>query len=227
MSQLRLVLFDLDGTLADTAGDIARATNVVLEEAGRPPLTTTAVRALVSSGARAILRAGFETPPDEAEMERMVARLFDHYAVKPAADTRAFPGMPELIGAVAGQGAIWGVVTNKPARLAIPVVSALNLAPAAVCVIGGDSLAQRKPDPLPLVVACERAGVVPSEAIYIGDAEIDVRAAHGAGMEIAIAGFGYAPPVSEALRWGADFYFARVDELAHALLERLPAPDRA
>lgn len=223
MSALRLVLFDLDGTLADTAADIASAANRMLADAGRPLLSEDAVRSLVSSGARAIVRAGFASAPEDGEMERLVSRLFDYYAEQPAARTRPFPGLGEVIAEVGAGGLAWAVVTNKPERIATPIVSALGLRPDALFVIGGDSLPRRKPDPLPLLAACARAGVAPSEALYVGDAQIDVEAARAAGMEVAVAGFGYAPSRPEVAAWGPHLYLASVAELGRELSRRLSA----
>lgn len=204
----KLVLFDLDGTLADTAVDIARATNRVLVEAGRPPLALGEVRARVSFGARALLRTGFDSPLTDPELERLLAQLFRYYAETPAIDTAVFPGLAELIREFATAGSRWGVVTNKPEALAVPIVAALGLEPAPVCIIGGDTSARKKPDPLPLREACRRAGVAPSETIYVGDAEIDARAASAAGMPLAVAGFGYAPARAETQSWCGNIRYA-------------------
>lgn len=224
MTSLRLVLFDLDGTLADTAPDIARATNRVLAEIGRPQLPLDRVRRTVSSGARALLRAGFEdTPPDDDELDRLVGRLFEHYAASPADETTVFAGLREMIGELGNRGAGWSVVTNKPERLARPIVTALDLAPPPGSVIGGDTLSARKPDALPLVAACRQAGIDVSQAIYVGDAEIDVRAARAAGMPVAIAGFGYAPDPATVQTWNPDVIAADVAELREFLLARIAA----
>lgn len=220
---LGLVLFDLDGTLADTAPDIARALNLALAEARIPPLALAEVRARVSAGARAVVTAAFAAAPAPERLEALVDRLFAHYADAPAAATRAFPGMDRLVAQIAARGARWGVVTNKPERLAVPIVAALGLRPEPLLVIGGDSLAQRKPHPLPLLTACQRAGTAVTEALYVGDAEIDVRAARSAGMPVAIAGFGYAPGADEAAAWGPDLYAHDVEELWRHLAARLPA----
>lgn len=218
MNALQLALFDLDGTLADTAPDIAVALNLTLAEAGRPPLALETVRGLVSRGARGLLRAGFSTLPDETEMDRLLDRLFAVYAEAPTKQTTIFPGLAELIAQLGDSGVRWGVVTNKPAALAEPIVTALGLTPAPICVIGGDSYARKKPDPLPLLEACRIANVASTRAIYIGDAEVDARAAHAAGMPLVIAGFGYAPERKTALLdWGAEHYAASVQELAQIL----------
>ncbi|MGH8426719.1 MAG: HAD-IA family hydrolase [Gammaproteobacteria bacterium] len=220
---LRLALFDLDGTLADTAPDIARAVNLALSEIGRPPLALTTVRSLVSSGARALLRAGLDgAAPADADMERLLERLFAYYGEAPVVKTRVFSGLKPLIAELAESGIAWGVVSNKPIRLVEPIVVALGLAPAPVCVIGGDSLARKKPDPLPLLTACERASVEPGETIYVGDAEIDVLAARAAAMRVVIAGFGYAPPAAEVARWNPqpEFYVPTVAKLGRVLICR-------
>lgn len=210
---LRMVLFDLDGTLADTAEDIARATNLALAEDGQPPLTVARVRALVSSGARRLLAAGFDGNASETDIDRLTARLFAHYAERPAVHTHVFGGLDLLIGEFAACDLSWGIVSNKPIALVRPIVDALKLTPAPVCILGGDSVAAKKPDPLPLLHACETAGVPPGETLYVGDAEIDVRAAQAAGMPVAIVGFGYAPNEATVRTWQPDYYANSVAEL--------------
>lgn len=217
---LRLVLFDLDGTLADTAKDIALATNLALAEDGRPPLTVAQVRALVSSGARKLLASSVDGAASEADIDRLSARLFVHYGERPAIHTRVFAGLDTLIGEFAALDLAWGVVSNKPVALVRPIVAALNLTPAPVCVLGGDSLNAKKPTPLPLLHACRAAGVLPAETLYVGDAEIDVLAAQAAGMPIAIVGFGYAPEEATVRTWHPDCYAGSVAALRHFVLSR-------
>ncbi len=198
----RLVLFDLDGTLADTAPDIARVTNQVLAEAGRPPLSLSQVRATVSFGARALLLSGFDKTPEEIYIQQLLGKLFLLYSKEPSRETRAFPGLAELISSMAGHDILWGVVTNKPAALAAPIVAALGVAPPPACLIGGDTFPRKKPDPMPLIEACRQVGVTPDEAFYVGDANIDAQAAGAAGLPFVVAGFGYAPPRSAVRSWG-------------------------
>jgi phosphoglycolate phosphatase len=220
----RLVLFDLDGTLADTAPDIARATNRVLAEAGRPPLSLAEVRATVSFGARALIRTGFDQEPDKTIIEQLVSRLFEIYSQSPSRKTRLFAGLAELIGELTANGLRWGVVTNKPESLAVPIVEALGIKSDPVCIIGGDSLPRKKPDPLPLLEGCRRAGAPPTEAVYVGDAEIDAKAASAANMPLVIAGFGYAPEREATRAWGNSTYAANVETLARVLgLRKVPA----
>ncbi len=204
---LQLVLFDLDGTLADTAVDIARATNLALAEAGRPPLSIEHVRERVSMGARRLIASSYAAgETDEAEIDHLTGRLFAHYAEEPARHTRVFEGLDQLVGDLGRMGIAWGVVSNKPEALVQPIVTALALRPAPLCMMGGDSTPRKKPDPLPLLHACEQAGVPPTRALYVGDAEIDVRAARAAGMPVAIAGFGYAPGAGVVSDWSPDCY---------------------
>lgn len=211
---LELVLFDLDGTLADTAADIARATNLALAEIQRPPLSEAHVRKLVSLGARRVLSSSYaDDDVDLATLDRLTESLFAHYAEKPAARTRVFEGLDGLLDDLGRAGLSWGVVSNKPVALVRPIVAALALDPDPVCVLGGDSTVRKKPDPLPLLHACELAGISPARALYVGDAEIDVQAARAAGMPVAIAGFGYAPDAGRVAAWRPDFYADSVDAL--------------
>jgi len=204
---LQLVLFDLDGTLADTAVDIARATNLALAEAGRPPLSIEHVRARVSMGARRLIVSSYaEGEASEDEIDHLTKRLFAHYSEVPARHTRIFEGLDDLLGDLGRIDVPWGVVSNKPEALVQPIVTAMALDPAPICMMGGDSTPRKKPDPLPLLHACEIAGATPARTLYIGDAEIDVQAARAAGMPVAIAGFGYAPDAGVVRTWGPDCY---------------------
>ncbi len=198
---LRAVLFDLDGTLLDTAADLARALNALLTEAGRGPLPFDEIRGYVSHGSVALVRLGFP----EASTEEQVSlreRLLALYRPALAIDTCPFPGMLELIAELRRAGLGWGVVTNKPGWLTTPLLESLELKPGVV--VSGDTLAQRKPHPLPLTHAAAALGVEVGECVYVGDAERDILAARAAGMRALVAEYGYFAPTDEPRRWPAD-----------------------
>lgn len=207
------VLFDLDGTLADTAADITEVLNRVLIEAGRPPLSVEHVRARVSNGARELLRSGFDRPLGDAELSALQQRLLAYYSESPATRTTLFPGIEAVLGQLAAARCPWGIVSNKSESLVVPIVASLDFPCEPVCLIGGDSCARKKPDPLPLVQACMQAGIAPSDAVYVGDARIDAQAARAAGIPFVVAGYGYAPPRAEARAWGGPAYAGNAAEL--------------
>lgn len=217
---LRLVLFDLDGTLADTAPDIATAANRALAEIGRGPLPLDRVRECVSSGSRPILHLGL-TPAeqkDESLLTRLSQRLLAYYAAAPVIATRLFVGLDDLLQNLATRKIIWGVVSNKPEALAQATLAGLAPQPMPACLIGGDTLPRQKPDPLPLLEACKRCGVPPDNTLYVGDARIDVLAARAASIPVAIAGFGYAPAPAIVAAWAPDYYAGNVDSLEQTLI---------
>lgn len=220
----RLVLFDLDGTLADTAPDIARVTNQVLAGADRPPLALEAVRARVSFGARELLRSGFDHTVEDEKLEALLKQLFAAYAEAPALHATVFPGLETAIGDLSAAGIRWGIVSNKPEALVRPIVAALALPDKPVCVAGGDTFARKKPDPLPLIEACRLANVPPAETVYVGDAIIDAEAARAAGMPLIVAGYGYAPSQTDLADWGEVLYAADPRELTGLLGLRKQTP---
>ncbi len=195
------LLLDLDGTLADTAPDLAAALNRLLAEEGRPPLPLRRVRPAVSHGTGALLRLAFGAGA-EAEAD-LRARLLAHYRRGIARATRLFAGMAELLAAVETRSLPWGIVTNKPAALAVPLVAALGLAGRAGCLVAGDTLAVAKPHPGPLLHAAARLGVPPGRCLYLGDARQDVEAARRAGMIPLVALYGYLGPDDDPRGWGA------------------------
>ncbi|MDZ7786643.1 MAG: phosphoglycolate phosphatase [Halofilum sp. (in: g-proteobacteria)] len=203
MSEVDTVLFDLDGTLVDTAPDMTRALDRVLADAGRPPLPAELVRPHVSRGAAGLLALAFGDTLAEAERERLRADFLRYYREQLATASRPFPGMPELLARIEGAGMAWGVVTNKPGWLTVPLLDELGLAARAACIVAGDTLERRKPDPAPLLHACERAGTRPRRAVYVGDDERDVIAGRRAGMRTYVALFGYLGDGSRPGDWGA------------------------
>ncbi|MBI3773921.1 MAG: HAD-IA family hydrolase [Gammaproteobacteria bacterium] len=201
---LRTVLFDLDGTLADTAPDLAYALNAVLQENGHQPLPFDIIRPVVSHGGTALIRLGFHIGPDHADFNRLRDRLLEIYRANLARHTRLFPGMEAVLDEIEQRGMRWGVVTNKPAWLTEPLLEALELSQRAACIVSGDSTAKRKPDPEPMFYACHLAGSHAAECVYIGDAERDIEAGRRAGMQTLVAMFGYVGIDDRPEQWGAD-----------------------
>jgi phosphoglycolate phosphatase len=197
------VLFDLDGTLLDTAPDMAAALNALLTEEGSPEIPFLDVRSHVSHGGTALVRLGFPLASDD-EFERLRARLLKLYRAQIPRATRLFDGLAGVLDELERQHVPWGVVTNKPGWLTEPLLAALGLATRAGCVVSGDTVAERKPHPLPLLHAARLMGLEPLRCLYIGDAERDVRAAKAAGMRTLIARYGYLGPNDQPHEWRAD-----------------------
>ncbi len=201
---LRTVLFDLDGTLADTAPDLAYALNTLLQQDRRTPLAYEQIRPVVSHGANAILRLGYDVALESNEFAALRNRFLEIYRANLARATRLFPGMDDLLSYIEDADMNWGVVTNKPAFLTDPLIAALGLASRAVCVVSGDTTANRKPHPEPLLYGCGLAGSAATQCLYIGDAERDITAGREAGMATLVALFGYLGADDHPESWGAD-----------------------
>ena len=207
------VLFDLDGTLLDTAPDLADALNAVLVENRREPLPYGAIRGVVSHGGMALIRLGFGIEPDDPDFEPLRQRLLDIYQSNIANRTRPFPGMTELLDELERRGLNWGVVTNKPGWLTDPLLMELDLYERAACVVSGDTLSERKPHPAPMLHACIQAGSLPAQCVYVGDAERDIEAGRNARMHTLVALFGYFMADDRPLEWQADGSISRPRDL--------------
>jgi phosphoglycolate phosphatase len=207
-----LVLFDLDGTLVDSAVDLLNALNHVVVDAGRPALPLAAIRPVVSKGARAMLGVAF---PDEAVdvREARVAPFLAHYAEAVAHHSTPFAGVEDVLAAIEASGARWGIVTNKPLYLARGVVDSMGWRERCAVLIGGDSLPRKKPDPDQLLLACDTLGVAPADCVYVGDDERDIVAARAAGMGSVAALWGYREAHEDPLAWNADRSVAEPDGL--------------
>ena len=203
-SNIRTVLFDHDGTLADTAPDLAHALNALLSEEKRATLPYETIRPEVSHGAGAMIRLGFQIAPGEPEFDRLRQRFLVLYAENLSRHTRLFEGVPALLHALQNNGINWGIVTNKPSFLTDPLVAQLKPVPAPACVVSGDTVTNRKPHPEPMLHACAAAGSRPDQCVYIGDAERDIQAGKQAGMKTLVALFGYIGENENPERWGAD-----------------------
>ena len=209
---LRGVLFDLDGTLLDTAPDMAAALNRLRVAEGLEALPFAQIRPHVSHGAPRLLRLAFGDPAAERH-ESLRRQFLDFYRAALAVHTRLFDGFEAVLAAIERAGLRWGIVTNKPGWLAAPLVAELGLAGRCACLVAGDTLAERKPHPLPLLHAAGLLGLEPRECVYVGDAERDVQAARNAGMIPLVAGFGYLGDGDDPADWRAEAVFARPEEL--------------
>jgi phosphoglycolate phosphatase len=196
------VFFDLDGTRVDSAPDLVAAMSRLRAELGEADVDVSAIGHVVSKGGRAMLRRGFPEA-DEARIEQLLPRFLDLYADAIATHTRTYPGIDSLLAALETRGIRWGVVTNKPGRLARALLAALDLDRRCAALVSGDCLPLRKPDPAPLLHACELAGVSAAHSIYVGDDARDIEAGRRAGMRTIAAGWGYLDG-ENAADWGAD-----------------------
>lgn len=201
---IRTILFDLDGTLADTAPDLAFALNSVLKEQGRSPLPFDVIRPVVSHGGIALTKLGFGINPDHPEFDPLRQRLLEIYSENIARETSLFSGMQELIDNIENSNRNWGVVTNKPSWLTEPLMRELGLMERAACVVSGDTCNNRKPHPEPILYGCELAGSEADECLYIGDAERDIEAGRRAGLHTIVAMFGYIGEQDNPEDWQAD-----------------------
>lgn len=201
MKKIKTVLFDLDGTLADTAPDLAGALNHVLIAHNYEALPYETIRPYVSHGGAALTTLGFGK--DHPEFDSLYKELLAHYESNIANETTLFKGMNELLTNLETNNLNWGVVTNKPAWLTDPLMDALNLSSRAAAIVSGDTLEERKPHPAPILYACEQAGSEAAECIYVGDAERDIEAGNAAGMPSVIALFGYIAESDKPNEWNA------------------------
>ena len=217
------VLFDLDGTLLDTAHDFTNALNVVLNRHDREPLAAEVVRPHVSKGGMALIRLGFNSDGHGEQAERFYDELLEVYRQDLSTHTRLFPGMESLLGHIENSDRRFGVVTNKPGFLTEPLLRDLALLARMACVVSGDTLKKRKPWPDQLLHACEITGTTVARAVYVGDDVRDVEAGRRAGMRTVAAAYGYILPGDDPRAWGADAVVDHPDEIQQ-WLEREPEP---
>jgi len=200
----RAVLFDLDGTLADTAPDLARALNRVRAAHHLAPVPVEITRPYASSGARGLLKIGFGLDPGDERYEALRLQFLEFYAAGICVDTRLFEGMAELLDQLDQDRLPWGVVTNKAERFTLPLLQGLRLGGRAACVVGGDTAARPKPHPDPLLHAAAALQLPPSACLYVGDDLRDVQAARAAGMPVIAAKYGYLGNGGSIESWHAD-----------------------
>ncbi len=198
------VLFDLDGTFADTAPDLAAALNQVLQEQGKPALPFEHIRPVVSHGGIALIKLGFDIPQESPEFEVLRQRLLAIYKNNISQLTQLFEGMDELVTELENSDIAWGIVTNKPSWLTDPLMAQLGYSQRARTIVSGDTTSERKPHPEPLFHACREINCPPDQCLYVGDAERDIIAGKRAGMKTLGALFGYIEADNDPRTWGAD-----------------------
>ncbi|NGY06178.1 HAD-IA family hydrolase [Solimonas terrae] len=213
----RAVLFDLDGTLVDTAPDLGHAANLVRAELGRPPLPLADYRPVASAGARGLLGKALQITPEHADFPARRDRFLELYRANLTRQSRLFDGMDVLFAAIAASGARWGIVTNKPAWLTTPLLAGLHLDRQAACAVSADQVARAKPAPDSLLHACELLSLAPTECWYVGDDKRDITAGRAAGMITVAADWGYLGADGPIDSWGADYIARSPQELAGCL----------
>jgi len=199
------VLFDLDGTLADTAPDLAHALNRTLQHYGLPTLPYETIRPVVSHGGIALIRLGFGIEQETPGFEERRQFLLDVYLDNLCRETRLFPGMDAVLADLESRHLPWGIVTNKPAWLTDPLITAMRLDRRAGCVVSGDTCANRKPHPEPILYACKLIDRAPELTLYVGDAGRDMQAGRSAGCVTVGALYGYLHPQDPPGTWQSDF----------------------
>lgn len=207
------ILFDLDGTLVDTAPDLGYALNLQLHQHGRAPLSDAAIRPFASHGSRGLIGLGFGITPNDANF---LALRDEYLALYDTVFTRSpvlLAGIAELLQAIETKGLKWGIVTNKPRRFTLRLIESMGLHKRAACIVSGDDAPQPKPSPATLLLACEKTGVKPENCIYVGDAERDIQAGRAAGMKTVVALFGYIDVTDKPVEWGADALITTPKEL--------------
>jgi len=216
-AEYNAVFFDLDGTLVDTAPDMVAILQRLQQEHGIDPVSYDLGRSYVSNGAVGLLSLGFPELEIEAGDE-MHQQYLELYAEAICVESRVFDGLEALIDRLDEMGCPWGVITNKPTQLTIPLLGALGLADRSACMVSGDTLTVRKPDPAPMLLACDIAGVDAETSIYIGDAERDIEAGQRAGMATIAAAYGYITADDDPREWDADVIAMTTEELTQIVL---------
>lgn len=197
----KAVLFDLDGTLLDTAPDFAHCLNQMLSKSAQPLLSVHKMKPWVSDGVRGMVKGAFKIDESDASFSSKTAELLALYAKHLGDFTEVFPGILEVLAWLDAQKIIWGVVTNKPFRFAEPLLAKFNLLKRAHCLVCGDTLATQKPDPAPIQYACQQLNIETKDCIYVGDSFSDAKASFSAGMPYILAEYGYIPPAADLKSW--------------------------
>ncbi|SDZ86486.1 HAD family hydrolase [Microbulbifer marinus] len=210
---MKAVLFDLDGTLFDTAPDFIVVLNQLRHQEQLPPLSDDTIRSVVSNGARALVTLGFGKDEGDPAFDGLRQRLLDLYLAHLAEKTVPFPGIEKLLDNLAAHNIAWGIVTNKPEAYTVPLMQAFKHLPTPAAVICPDHVTNRKPDPEPVLLACSQIGCGPDEAVYVGDHERDIRAGRAAGMPTIACRYGYIDNGDDPGNWGADHLVDSAEEI--------------
>jgi len=214
---IKAVLFDLDGTLLDTAQDLGQALNRLLTAHGKLTLPQDQIREFVGAGCKGLLKLGMNIDPDHPHYNDLCQQLLDMYYLHMLDTSRLFPGMEEVLLFIEKNRLPWGVVTNKPARFTEPLLAHLELSQRAACIVSGDTLTTSKPSPEPILHACKLISQQPNECLYVGDSKVDIIACKAAGNLSLAALYGYIPANDDPKSWNADGYIQEPRDIIHWL----------
>ncbi|MGN5595724.1 N-acetylmuramic acid 6-phosphate phosphatase MupP [Stutzerimonas nitrititolerans] len=217
--RLRAVLFDMDGTLLDTAPDFIAVAQAMRMARGLAPVADRQIRDVVSGGARAMVLAAFDVDPMSDEFETLRLEFLERYQEHCAIASHLYDGMEQLLADIEQANLLWGVVTNKPLRFAEPIMQQLNLASRSAVLICPDHVSKSKPDPEPMVLACSKLGLDPASVLFVGDDLRDIESGRAAGSKTAAVRYGYIHPEDNPDHWGADVVVDHPLEL-RAVLDR-------
>ncbi|MCQ4259564.1 N-acetylmuramic acid 6-phosphate phosphatase MupP [Stutzerimonas stutzeri] len=202
--RLRAILFDMDGTLLDTAPDFIAVAQAMRVARGLDRVPDQLIRDVVSGGARAMVLSAFDVDPMSEEFEALRLEFLDRYQDHCAVESRLYDGMTELLMEIEQSGLIWGVVTNKPSRFAEPIMEQLGLASRSAVLVCPDHVSKSKPDPEPMTLACSQLGLDPATVLFVGDDLRDIESGRAAGSRTAAVRYGYIHPDDNPDTWGAD-----------------------
>ena len=215
--RLRAVLFDMDGTLLDSAPDFIAISQAMRQAHGLPAMDPQRIADVVSGGARAMIAAAFDCPSESAEFEALRLEFLERYQQHCAVLTRPYDGINELLADIEKAKLLWGVVTNKPLRFAEPIMQQLGLAERSALLICPDHVTHTKPDPEPMLLACSKLGLQPAEILFVGDDLRDIESGRAAGTRTAAVSWGYIHPDDNPAHWGADVVVDHPSELRKTL----------
>lgn len=213
MSQSPAVLFDLDGTLIDTAPDFIYCINQLRQQHGMPALPADLIRPRVSNGTRAMIQAGFGLSDEALDRTPLIDQFLDLYALHLTRETQLFPRLDAVLDWLDSRGLAWGIVTNKPRRFSAPLIVGLGLEDRCGALVCPDDVVARKPDPESLLLACRQLGADPATSLYVGDHARDIEAGKRAGMKTLAAAWGYIEDRNSIAAWQADVILERSDDL--------------